>query len=213
MNLDFTLIVIDLPSHGKSEILSELSLDLYVEVIKGLVESLQIKKFILCGHSLGGAIAQSYYFKHPIEIISLILVSTGARLRVSPVILKLTKENFKEYLDSIRAGGFYRKTPKEIVDSFIQETSRMDNMVVHRDYSICDKFDVMEKISSINVPCLIICGNADKLTPLKYSKFFADNIKNSKLITINNTGHMVMLEKPDEFNQAIDDFIKNNLKL
>jgi len=213
LNLDFTLIVIDLPSHGKSEILSELSLDLYVEVIKGLVESLQIKKFILCGHSLGGAIAQSYYFKHPIEIISLILVSTGARLRVSPVILKLTKENFKEYLDSIRAGGFYRKTPKEIVDSFIQETSRMDNMVVHRDYSICDKFDVMEKISSINVPCLIICGNADKLTPLKYSKFFADNIKNSKLITINNTGHMVMLEKPDEFNQAIDDFIKNNLKL
>ena len=91
------------------------------------------------------------------------------------------------------------------------ETSKTDPEVTYNDFKICDKFDVIDKMSLINVPCLIICGNEDKLTPVKYSQFFYEKLKNSKLSIIKNAGHLVMLEKPEEVNQAIKEFIENDL--
>ena len=83
--------------------------------------------------------------------------------------------------------------------------------VTYQDFKICDEFDVIDKINSINVPCLIICGNEDRLTPPKYSQFFHEKIKNSELILIDKASHLVMLEKAEEVNQAIKEFIKKYL--
>ncbi|MFX1392006.1 MAG: alpha/beta fold hydrolase [Promethearchaeota archaeon] len=212
LNLKYNLISIDLPSHGNSESVSDLSLELYVNVINGLIETLQIKKVILCGHSLGGAIAQSYYFNYPQNVKALILVGTGGRLRVSPVILNALKSDFQEYLESIPLAAFYIKTNKSIINAIIEDTSRIPQEVVYTDFSICDRFDTLDKTNTINIPCLIIIGKQDKLTPLKYSTFFNEKIKNSKLVVIDKAAHMVMLEKPDEFNKAIQEFIENHLE-
>jgi pimeloyl-ACP methyl ester carboxylesterase len=211
LNLNYNLIAIDLPSHAESGEFPELSLDLYVDVVKKLVDFLNLNKMILCGHSLGGAIAQEYFFKNPKEIIALILCGTGARLRVSPMILNALKNNYQEFLDSISM-GFYRKTPRDIINDVIIQLSKTKPEVVYRDFKICDNFDVMDKVSSINIPCLIVCGNKDILTPIKYSQYFKDKIKNSKLVIIKNAGHMVMVEKPNELNKTIEEFIRNYLE-
>ncbi|MFX1437847.1 MAG: alpha/beta fold hydrolase, partial [Promethearchaeota archaeon] len=63
---------------------------------------------------------------------------------------------------------------------------------------------------TIDIPCLIICGKYDQLTPVKYSKFFHDKIRNSKLYIINKAGHGVMLEKPKQVNKAIERLIGNH---
>ena len=208
MNLDYSVIAIDLPSHGKSSEFKKLSLDLYVDVIKNLIEFLSLREVILAGHSLGGAIVQSYYLKHPENVKALILCSTGAKLRVSKIILDSTKKNFKEYLDSVPVGAFYRKTSKEVIEEFIEEVEKVSPKVVHADYSICDKFDVMNKVKAIRVPCLIIVGKADRLTPLKYSQYFKENLEKAELVVIDKASHMVMLEKPEEFNLALLEFIE-----
>ena len=208
MNLDYSVIAIDLPSHGKSSEFKKLSLDLYVDVIKNLIEFLSLREVILAGHSLGGAIVQSYYLKHPENVKALILCSTGAKLRVSKIILDSTKKNFKEYLDSVPVGAFYRKTSKEVIEEFIEEVEKVSPKVVHADYSICDKFDVMNKVKAIKVPCLIIVGKADRLTPLKYSQYFKENLEKAELVVIDKASHMVMLEKPEEFNLALLEFIE-----
>ena len=64
----------------------------------------------------------------------------------------------------------------------------------------------------IKIPCLIICGKDDKMTPPKYAMYFNDKIQQSDLILIDKAGHIVMLEKPEEVNQAILNFIDNYLK-
>ena len=51
-------------------------------------------------------------------------------------------------------------------------------------------------------------GLEDQLTPLKYSEYLKNNISNSKLETIADAGHMVMLEKPEEFNEKLGNFVK-----
>jgi len=208
--IDYDLITLDLPSHDKSDNFSDLSLHLYVDVVHRLIKSFDYENVILCGHSLGGAIVQQYYFTYPKDVSGLILFNTGGKLRVAPFILKSLKTNYQKFLESLPAGAFYRATPKEKIELYIQETSKISANVTYRDFKICDEFDVLSKLSTIEVPCLIIVGKQDQLTPVKYSEFFHNNIKNSELHIINKAGHMVMLEKPNEVNQVIGNFINNH---
>lgn len=210
INLDYKLIAVDLPSHGNSDkfLISEITLDLYVNVIVKLKESLKLEKMILCGHSLGGAIILSYYLKNPNDIESLILSATGARLRVSPVIFQQLTDDFKQYLDYIRQTAFHRKTPKSVIDTHREQLSKAGPQVTYNDFKICDGFDIMQELKLIQVPCLILCGDKDILTPPKYSQYFHTNIKDSKLYIIQQAGHMVMLEKPQLVNQYIQEFIE-----
>ena len=208
--IDYDLIALDLPSHDKSDTFSDLSLNLYVDVVQQLIKSLNYENVILCGHSLGGAIVQQYYFTYPKEVSGLILFNTGARLRVAPFFLNSIKNNYQKFLDSLPADAFYRATPEETIKLYIQETSKISADVTYKDFKICDGFDVLNKLSTIEVPCLIIVGKQDQLTPVKYSEFFRNKIKNSELHIIDKAGHMVMLEKPNDVNQAIENFIYNH---
>lgn len=197
-----------MPSHGKSSKFSELSLKLYVYILNTFITSLKYEDVILCGHSLGGAVIQSYYFTHPSRVRALILVGTGGRLRVSPVILESLTTNYQEFLKALPSGAFYRKTSKDIIEAYISESSTIGPDVTFQDFSICDKFDTLEKTSSINIPCLIIVGAEDKMTPMKYSNYFHENININEYKIIQKAGHMVMLEKSEEFNKVIEDFIQ-----
>jgi len=210
LDVDYDLIALDLPSHDKSDSFSDLSLNSYVDVVRQLIKTLKYEGVILCGHSLGGAIIQQYYFTYPNEVSGLILCNTGGKLRVAPFILNSLKNNYQEFMDSLPADAFYRATPKETIKQYIQEISKVSAEVTYKDFKICDGFDVLNKLDAIEVPCLIIVGKQDQLTPVKYSEFFRNKIKNSELHIINKAGHMVMLEKPNEVNQAIEKFISTH---
>ena len=186
-----------------------MSLDLYVDVVKKLTESLNPEKLILGGHSLGGVVVQEFYFRYPKDVSALILCATGGRMRVSQRIFDAIKPNYQNYLNSLGSGTFYSKTSKEIIENAVLEASQIDPEVIYRDFEICDAFDTLDKTNSIDIPCLIICGKYDRLTPVKYSQFFHDKIKNSELSIIDKAGHAVMLEKPNQVNKAIEKFINN----
>ncbi len=208
IDINYSIIALDLPSHGRSDKFETLSLDLYVDVLKKFIESLNYEKMILCGHSLGGAVIQSFYFNYPNFVNKLILVGTGARLKVSQVILESLKTNYDKFLNDLPVGAFSRKTPTNIINEYIKESSTIGSEVTYQDFSICDKFDMLEKTSSIKIPCLIIVGAEDKLTPVRYSNYFHENIKINDYKIIKQAGHMVMLEKSEEFNKVIQDFIQ-----
>lgn len=182
-------------------------MDLYVDVVKKLVDSLKFERLILGGHSMGGVIIQEYFYRYPNDVFALILCSTGGKMRVSQFIFNSIKPDYQKYLDYLRSGSFYRKTPKKIIDESILETSQIDPDITYNDFKICDAFDTLKKTESIDVPCLIICGKSDQMTPVKYSQFFHEKIINSKLCIIEKAGHNVMLEQPKKVNDAMENFI------
>jgi pimeloyl-ACP methyl ester carboxylesterase len=206
---NYNLIAIDLPSHGRSDKFETLSLELYVDVLQKLVESLNYEKMILCGHSLGGAVIQSYYFTYPNLVNKLILVGTGARLRVSPVILESLKTNYDKFLKDLPIGAFSRKTPPNIINEYIKETSKIGPEVTYQDFSICNRFDTMNLTSTIRIPIIIITGKEDKLTPVKYANYFKEKVANSKSYVIEKAGHMVMIEQSERFNEIIKENINS----
>jgi pimeloyl-ACP methyl ester carboxylesterase len=196
-----------LPSHYNSDEFEELNLEVYTDIVKRLIEVLKLRTVILAGHSLGGAIIQNLYHQSPNKISGLILVGTGGRLRVSPSILDTLKKNHSKYLETLFVGSFSRFTNKDLIKEAMEEASKVSAKVTYTDFSICNNFDMLDKVHMIEVPCLIIVGNEDNLTPVKYSEFFHKKIKLSELSIIKDAGHMVMIEKSKEVNRAIKNFI------
>jgi pimeloyl-ACP methyl ester carboxylesterase len=79
--------------------------------------------------------------------------------------------------------------------------------VLYSDFLACDRFDTMNEAEKIDLPTLVLCGDEDELTPVKYSQFLHSRIKGSKIEILPNAGHMVMMESPQAFNEKIREFI------
>ncbi len=167
-----------------------------------------LSRIILGGHSMGGAISQKFALTAPQKLGGLILVGTGARLRVHPSILETTADpkRFTEAVDKIIDWSFSESAPERLVELAHRRMLEVDPNVIHDDFVACDNFDVMEQVSKIKLPALVICGEADRLTPMKYSEYLVDKIHAARLQRVPEAGHMVMLEKPEIVSSAIGEF-------
>ena len=198
-------LAIDLPGHGRSEGEGSDNIEGYSNFIYSFINKMDFKNVILAGHSMGGAIVQDFSFKFPEIVTKIILVATGAKLRVAQEILENTKLGYSyNYL------AYSNKTDNNIIKEAESEFSLTNPMVRYNDFIACNNFDMMDKIDQINISSLIIVGSDDLLTPLKYANFLHDKLKNSRLIVINEAGHSVMWEKPKETNAAIISFLTDN---
>ena len=90
--LDTPVYGLDLPGHGESPGEGERAIQAYVDHIIRWMSGLEIPQAIWCGHSMGGAIAMTAALASPEQVAGLVLVGTGARLRVSPDILELSAD-------------------------------------------------------------------------------------------------------------------------
>jgi pimeloyl-ACP methyl ester carboxylesterase len=139
----------------------------------------------------------------------LILVGTGARLRVLPRILDEIKDDFAQAVEFICELSFAKDVPEEMLEVAIAEMLKTSPDVLYGDFSACERFDIMEEVGGINIPTLIICGDQDALTPVKYSRYLADRISGSHMEVIEGAGHMVMLERPEQFNKKVEAFLNS----
>jgi pimeloyl-ACP methyl ester carboxylesterase len=199
---DVTLI--DLPGHGGKAGAGRETISEYVEDVRKECEYLE--DVILIGHSMGGAITMLYGLLYPVR--ACVLAGTGARLRVLPAVLENIKKAHEETVDFILEYAVHNKT-EEIMRKSKKEMVSISPDVLYKDFSACDNFDVMQKIASLDIPTLVVCGSEDLLTPVKYAEYLAAHIPLSTLKIIDDCGHMLMLEKPQEFNQILGAFLEN----
>jgi pimeloyl-ACP methyl ester carboxylesterase len=82
--------------------------------------------------------------------------------------------------------------------------------VLHGDFLACDGFDVMERLGMIDRPALVVVGEDDRMTPVKYARFLAETLPRARLEIIPGAGHMVMLEQPAAVERALSDWIQTN---
>jgi pimeloyl-ACP methyl ester carboxylesterase len=199
-------IAVDLAGHdvgaGKSTI------DEYVEEVKRFCDENGLRNIVMIGHSMGGAIAQKFALDYQEYLKAIVLVCTGAKLRVAPSIFGAIRENHAQAIELITEFVFCDKAPTEIRKRAAEEMMKISPDVIYGDFEACDKFSVMSRLKEIKLPTLIICGLDDQVTPVKYSEYLKNNIPNSRLEIIADAGHMVMLERPKEFNQRLEKFIK-----
>jgi pimeloyl-ACP methyl ester carboxylesterase len=206
---DVRVLAIDLPGHGESPGPDKHSIEAYAGWLLDWLESEGLDRVVPAGHSMGGAIALTMALQAPARLAGLVLVSSGARLRVAPPILDASAQpdTFLGAVDTITEWSFSPSAPSRLIELARKRMLEVDPTVLHDDFLACNAFDVMARLGSIGTPTLILCGTQDRLTPLKYSEFLAREIPNSTLQTIPEAGHMVMLEKPHAVASALQKFL------
>ena len=163
---------------------------------------------VVAGNSLGGAIALEWALRHPNDVGGLILIGTGARLRVSPAIFEMLDTKWP---DSIPAFADYSLSPSASPELHRRVEAwhrQVGQHATRADYAACNEWDIMERVGEIKAPTLIIVGEFDKLTPPKFSRFLHEKIAGSRLLEIPGAGHAAMTECPDVVNPEIKEFLK-----
>ncbi len=202
---DFYVAALDLNGHGRSPARPGDGLAPYVEDVLAVLHALAMPTVIV-GHSMGGAIALTAALQHPDDLVGLGLVGTGARLKVHPQILELCQTDFERALSLVASWAFAEGAPAELVQKAREQMRRNGQDVLYRDFASCSTFDVMNRLSEISVPTIVLCGREDKLTPVKYSEYLQQNIPKAQLRVIERAGHMVMLEQPQAVTTALQEF-------
>ncbi len=199
-------IAVDLPEHGKSEGKAKDSVSEYREIIYQITNSLELPPFFLAGHSMGGAITMDYALTYPQDLQGIVLVGTGAKLKVLPTILETYRSG--EYFTDLAKYSYGEKADAELIAYGEQKYQETPPHVFAEDFTACDNFNIMDKVKGIQPPAQIIVGTEDVMTPPKYSHFLHENLPHAELTLIDKAGHMVMEEAPDEVNRAIESFIE-----
>ncbi|MFX0020775.1 MAG: alpha/beta fold hydrolase [Candidatus Hermodarchaeota archaeon] len=204
------------------------TMEMFVEDIKALLDYLNIQdKIHLCGISLGGMIVQNFVIKYPEKVKTLILCATSAHYDPGPLFksFKLIKKlSLEEQVEALLPFTYSRvyvrklKMDQKLFDSIKEDTlfiTPMRDPTHFQDYmnqaNGMATHDTREFLDKINHPTLILGANKDRIIPLPHQKLLHEKIVNSKLEIFSGCGHAFIMEKPEEVNKLIWNFLKENM--
>jgi pimeloyl-ACP methyl ester carboxylesterase len=202
-----TVVALDLPGHGASSGDGCDTIAGYASGVRQFLTAFGRGPVVLGGHSLGGAIAQAVALDEPELLRGLVLVGTGARLKVLPELFEILERDYAQAINSMTEYAWSRSSPAELKELGRKTMGATRPVVTRCDLTACDRFDVMDRLDEIRQPALVIVGEEDRLTPPKYAEFLARKITGARLVRIAHAGHFVPLEQPGEVNRAICDFL------
>lgn len=201
-------IALDLPGHGGSNGEGADRIEIYRDAVRSFMGELGLHRVVLVGHSMGGAITQSFALAYPGQLAAIVLVGTGAKLRVHPKIFDGLRDDARTGVELIAGWARSPGAPSEVVEQDAAAMLRTPIPVIEGDFRACDAFDLMHQVREISAATLVICGADDLLTPPKYAEYLRQEIVGSQLAVIDGAGHMVMLERPEEVTRAMERFLE-----
>jgi pimeloyl-ACP methyl ester carboxylesterase len=202
------IFVPDLPGHGKAPGIGRQSIPDYARCILDFMRALSISKAVIVGHSMGSAIALHLGIHNPRHVLALGLVGAGARMRVNPELLdnSASAATLSLALKFIERNAYGERADPRTKALAMRQMAAVRPTVLHGDLLACNGFDEFGQVGKIRVPALVICGDEDRFTPLRYSEYLAETLKDARLLRVEQAGHMVMLEKPDIVTAALGKF-------
>jgi pimeloyl-ACP methyl ester carboxylesterase len=182
-----------------------------------LIHELDITNAHVCGLSMGGYITLRALVKEPEKFKSVILADTRSErddnaglLNRSETIKKLRqdgKDNFKkEFTKKLLNGESYNNNE---LRSFVEELISWQSVegICGALIALATRTTTTEDLREVNTPALILCGEDDTLTPVKFSEQLNSVLKNSELIIVPRSGHLTNIENPEYFNRVVHKFL------
>lgn len=207
----YTLYVLDLPGHGLSSYIPCPRIEDYSSRVLEFLEAADLRGVALVGHSMGGAIVlKTGPFSK--RVAALVLVGTGARLRVNPRLLSMLKDDFPRGIELMARWSFPKGAPQELLDEAKEMFWQSGQAVLYQDMLACDLYSAREDLGDISLPTLIVCGERDVMTPPDLSRELQRGIRGAELRLVEGAGHMVHRENGEEVARLISSFLDAQLK-
>lgn len=195
------IIIVDLPGYGlSSEPDYAWSIYDYVECIKELLDSVDVKLPILIGHSFGGKISLAYASKYDTE--KLILFGSPFRPAIKKLSLK-TKllKKAKKIPGLNKLEGFAKRHIGS--DDYKSASDMMRKILVDT-----VNLDITEDVKKIKCPTLIVWGTLDEAVPVEDAYILEKLIPNSGVVIYEGCSHYAYLERLSQVVKVIKVFIK-----
>ena len=217
---NYRVLRYDLRGHGETPLGSdEISVELFSDDLKNLLDDLNIKKAHIVGFSLGGAVALDFSLKNPSYVSSMVLMSSYFNAACSDE--KFYKQMIESIDDSYEAFYDYmiplvlcpnvideNKEELEILKQVSALTANSEG--IKKAIIACSNFNVEDRLCEINIPTLILAGRYDEIYPVEIQKELNSKIKNSKLVIIENIKHNLLVgENIAKISYILNDFFKN----
>jgi len=186
----------------------------------GLLDALRVERADVLGAFMGGMVAQELALRRPERVDRLVLVGTWARPDAKRRLL------LQHWRDLARANAPLEVLIRErllwtLQDETLEQQDLIDAMVSFltrddpamsadvfaRQCDACLAHDALDRLRGIRQRTLVVCGRHDALTPPKFSRELADEIPDAHLVTIQNGGHVVMVEAVERFNRLVLQFL------
>ena len=211
----FRVITPDLPGFGKSnKAKSHNNIQSIAKLLLDCLDEKKIDKFYLLGHSMGGMIVQEMAKISGNKIIKLICYSTGPRGEMPGRFetVDQSRENLKKNGLEITAKNiaktwFVKGEEAEYFDICIEAGKQLSIETVDNALVAFKNWDGVETLKNIKNETLIVWGNKDKSYNLDQVQTLNKNIPNSSLFIFEGCAHNVHLEKPEEFNRTILNYL------
>jgi 3-oxoadipate enol-lactonase len=218
----YRVITIDARAHGKSEVpSSEFTIkDLAIDHIK-VMDELSIEKAHMVGISMGGMVALNSVLLAPERVESLVLMDTEGgkppwknwfeRWLLARTVQKTGLLWFSVGTMINRMfGSTFRKEKPLLIEEWKKVLSNLspESITLAID-AINNRPPLISRLGEVNTRTLLIYGDEDFYTPIKSGRLIESGIRGSKMVTLQNAGHLTVVEKPEEVAAIVDKFCSN----
>ena len=205
-------LAFDYPGYGESSFTEGATRDDFAAAILAAMDTLDVGRAHICGLSLGGVIAIAMHAAAPDRCASLILADSFA---VHPDGAGITERSIaasragsmREFAEA-RADFLLAAPVEPAVRTEVVETmAAIDPAAYRLGVEAVWMADQRDRAAAIRCPTLVLCGTEDRPTPPALSAELAALVPGSRIAMIPGAGHLTNLERPAEFNRAVDDFL------
>lgn len=206
------------PGYGQSPAMPALTWATLAIALANMLDTLNIDKAHILGHSIGGMVAQEFYHHFPSRVSSLILSSTsagfgGADPEWKASFLRQRTEPLSQFNSFAQAAPVLLDQflgPK--TSPFMRQLATLSARAIDRERYIeymrlLITFDRRTELSNITVPTLLLAGELDNQAPPKGMQRMASHLPNARLHQFQQTKHMANLESPHTFNSVVNEFL------
>ncbi len=215
----YRVIAWNMPGYQGSNSLGKITFEKLSSALKSFMEDLQVSEASLLGQSIGGMVAQDFYFRYPKKVKSLILIATTSafggknedfkkkflELRLKPLILgKEMSELAKQFVPEILGNV----CSDEAMENAINSMSKIPVNTYKEIISCLVTFNRYQDFGKIKIPSCLIAGREDMNAPFQTMEKMFLKLKKAEFHCIANAGHLVNLEAPVETNEIILNFLE-----
>lgn len=216
----YRVIAVDLRGFGQSQVVEGTTdMESLADDLQALLDALRIDEPVVpVGLSMGGYVAFQFALKYPRRLRGLVLCDTramgdtpevadGRRQAAELVIADGPRSLVDSMMPRLFAEATVAQSP-EMVDSLrriMMETDRQT--IATAALGMARRPDVRPRLGEIECPTLVVVGEQDAISPVDEMRAIAEGIPHSRFVEIADSGHMSPMEKPNEFNSAVLEFL------
>lgn len=208
---------IDCLNWGAGDVLDqEFSFAYLVDHVREFMDLLKIEKANLVGHSMGGWIVTLLAYESPDRVNKLVNVAGGGTATRPLQNMVQFKVPAAEQIRAQMAQRFVpgRVDTDELAATYIKKTEdpiqgeAFGKVMKHMTEPIArQRYNTLRRLPYIKAPTLVIWGRNDETNALEMGEATAKGIPGARLVVLDDTGHMVPAQRPDEFNKLVLDFL------